>query len=198
MTAWDGNEVLVRATVHASAEDEAAARELAGGVEIQTSGVVRANGPAAARRSWWSVSYEIFTPRATDLSIETGNGGIAIEDVRGNHDVEAHNGGLRLAGVAGNVRGRTTNGGLHVTLTGDTWDGEALDVQTTNGGIDLRIPEDYSARLETRTVNGGVDIEFPVTMQGRISRRNIATTLGDGGPLVRAATTNGGVRVRRY
>ena len=58
------------------------------------------------------------------------------------------------------------------------------------------MPEDYSARLETRTVNGNVDIDFPVTVQGSIGR-SISTTLGDGGPLVRAVTTNGQVRVSR-
>ena len=82
------------------------------------------------------------------------------------------------------------------TLTGDTWEGAGLDLRTTNGGVRLRIPEDYSARLETGTVNGGIDIDFPVTVQGRIGRE-FSTTLGDGGPLVRAETTNGGVRITR-
>jgi hypothetical protein len=98
--------------------------------------------------------------------------------------------------VAGDVRGRTTNGGVHVELDGRRWDGAGLDVQTTNGGVTLEVPADYSARLETGTVNGGLDLEFPVTVQGRIGRR-LATTLGEGGPTVRAMTTNGGVRILR-
>jgi hypothetical protein len=36
-----------------------------------------------------------------------------------------------------------------------------------------------------------------VTVQGRLGR-NVSTTLGDGGALVRAETVNGGVRVSRY
>jgi hypothetical protein len=51
-------------------------------------------------------------------------------------------------------------------------------------------------RLETGTVNGGIDIDFPVTVQGRLGRE-FSTTLGDGGALVRATTTNGQVRVSR-
>jgi hypothetical protein len=62
--------------------------------------------------------------------------------------------------------------------------------------VRLRVPEDYSARLETGTVNGGIDVDFPVTVQGRLGRE-FSTTLGDGGPLVKAATTNGQVRVTR-
>jgi DUF4097 and DUF4098 domain-containing protein YvlB len=128
--------------------------------------------------------------------LQTHNGGIEIATVRGDLNLEAHNGGLRLDGVAGNVRGRTTNGGVDADLTGRTWDGTGLDLETTNGGVRLRIPENYSARLETGTVHGGIDIDFPVTVQGRIGRE-FSTTLGDGGPLVRAETTNGHVRVTR-
>ena len=94
------------------------------------------------------------------------------------------------------MRGRTTNGGVEAELTGDTWEGTGLDLETTNGGVRLRIPEDYSARLETGTVNGGIDIDFPVTVQGRIGRE-FSTTLGGGGPLLRAETTNGHVRISR-
>ena len=108
----------------------------------------------------------------------------------------ALNGGVHLTDVAGDVQGSTTNGGLHIELTGSSWDGEGLDVETTNGGVTIRVPEDYSARLETGTVNGGIDLDFPVTVQGRIGRR-LTTTLGDGGPTIRAFTTNGGVRVTR-
>ena len=106
------------------------------------------------------------------------------------------NGGISIAGVAGNVHGRTTNGGVTATLRGDAWDGAGLDLRTTNGGVRIRVPDDYSARLETRTVNGGIDIDFPVTVTGRIGKE-ISTTLGKGGALVRAETTNGHVRVSR-
>ena len=97
---------------------------------------------------------------------------------------------------AGDVRGRTTNGGLRVELDGDEWDGEGLDVQTTNGGVSLYIPDDYSARLVTGTVNGGIRIDFPIMVQGNIGRR-ITTDLGNGGKTVRVTTTNGGVTVRK-
>jgi hypothetical protein len=198
VTGSDRNEVLVRAMVRVWGDDEEEARAAASEVVIHTDEVIRAEGPdRGGRDRGWSVSYEIFTPRSTDLRLETHNGGIAIDDVRGDLDFETTNGGLKLDNVGGNVLGRTTNGGVDVTLTGATWDGTALDVKTTNGGVRLHVPSDYSARLETGTVNGGVHIDFPVTVQGRIGRE-ISTTLGEGGPLVRVRTTNGGVRVNKY
>ena len=86
--------------------------------------------------------------------------------MNGRVDFTALNGGVNLKRVGGYVRGGTTNGGLNIELSGERWDGEALDVSTTNGGVNLSIPENYSARLETGTVNGRVNVDFPVTVQG--------------------------------
>jgi Toastrack DUF4097 len=189
-------DVQVRARVQAWGRDEADAQRIASEVIVRADGVLRAEGPSQQGHIGWSVGYEVLAPRETDLSLRTRNGGIAVADVRGDLALEAQNGGISLDGVAGDVHGRTTNGGVDATLTGDTWDGAGLDLRTTNGGVRLRVPEDYSARLETRTVNGGINVDFPVTMQGRIGRE-ISTTLGKGGPLIQAATTNGQVRVSR-
>jgi hypothetical protein len=189
-------DVQVRATVHAWASDEAEAERIASAVNVRSDGVVRAEGPDQRGRAGWSVSYEIVAPREIDLTLETHNGGIEVGAVRGELSLRAQNGGIRLDGVAGNVRGRTTNGGVEAELTGETWQGTGLDLETTNGAVRLRIPENYSARLETGTVNGGIDIDFPVTVQGRLGRE-FSTTLGRGGPLVRAETTNGQVRISR-
>lgn len=189
-------DVDVRAMVLAWGRDEAEAERIASEVVIRTDGVLHAEGPSQNGRTGWSVGYEVLVPREIDLSLKTHNGGIAVADVRGDLQFEAQNGGIGLDGVAGNVRGRTTNGGVDATLTGNTWEGEGLDLKTTNGAVRLRVPEDYSARLETGTVNGGVSVDFPVSVQGRIGRE-LSATLGKGGPLVRAATTNGQVRVSR-
>ena len=192
----DRDDVLVRAMVQAWDDDEEDARAIVEEVVIQTDGTIRAERPGESER-FWAVSYEILVPREMDLDVETLNGGIAVDAVRGSFDLEVTNGGIRLDGVGGDVRARATNGGVQVTLTGDTWDGEGLDARTSNGGVTLRIPEGYSAELQAGTVNGRVHVDFPVTVQGRIGRE-IATTLGEGGPLVRATTTNGGVRLSRY
>jgi DUF4097 and DUF4098 domain-containing protein YvlB len=130
-----------------------------------------------------------------DLSATTSNGGISVEQVDGRMDFEAENGGIAVRDAAGSISAHTTNGGVSARLTGTSWRGERLDLRTTNGGVSLDIPQGYNAELETGTVNGGMEIDFPVTIQGRINRR-IRTTLGRGGPMVRAVTTNGGVKIR--
>ncbi|HEX8030886.1 MAG TPA: DUF4097 family beta strand repeat-containing protein [Vicinamibacterales bacterium] len=196
---WDRNEIRVRAVVQGSAESESRARELAGQVQVQAgSGRVYATGPEGNRREWWSVSYRINVPRKNDLDLRASNGGITIVGVNGNMRFDTTNGGVRLQDIGGRVNGETRNGGLNVLLSGDRWDGEGLDVQTSNGGVTVGIPDGYNAEFETRTVNGGLRFDFPITVQGELTaQRSISTTLGSGGPLVRLRTTNGGVKVNR-
>lgn len=192
---WDRNEVKVVARIQANTDNDDRAEAVAKRVRINTSGGrIRAEGPSPERRTSWSVSYDVYVPTRSNLEAITQNGGVSAEDVEGNLDFRAQNGGIRVDNVAGDVRGETTNGGISASLSGSSWRGNGLDLQTTNGGVNLSLPRGYNARLETGTTNGGMRIDFPVTVQGRIGKR-IQTQLGSGGPLVRVMTTNGGVRI---
>ncbi len=71
-----------------------------------------------------------------------------------------------------------------------------MDVSTTNGGVHLALPENYSARLETSTVNGGMHADYPLTVSGKIGKQ-LSATLGSGGATLRIATVNGGVKIGR-
>jgi DUF4097 and DUF4098 domain-containing protein YvlB len=196
---WDRADVQVLAMVQANANSEAEARELAKGINIVTTGgQIHAEGPGNdGRRQSWSVSYDIYVPRQTDLTLTANNGGVSIESVTSRINAETENGGLSLNDVHGDVHGRTVNGGISAELTGDRWIGGGLDLRTSNGGVRLTIPSNYSATLETGTVNGSVNVDFPVTIQGQIGGKQFSTTLGAGGAVVRATTTNGGVTIRR-
>jgi len=194
---WERNEILMRARIQSAALSQAQADDLARQIKIETAGSkIFASGPKNSTDAWWSVSYEIFVPLRSNLSLKTHNGGIAIQDVTGRLEFSALNGGVNLRRVGGSVKGGTTNGGLNIVLSGNRWDGEAMDVSTTNGGVSVSIPENYSAHLETGTVNGHLSIDFPVTVQGNITKE-LAVNLGSGGATIRAMTTNGGVKIHR-
>jgi DUF4097 and DUF4098 domain-containing protein YvlB len=195
---WDRGDVLVRARIEAQAGTDAEARRLVAAVRIDTAGArVRADGPdTSGREESWSVSFELNVPRNAMLTLKTNNGGIAIDDFRGTATFHAKNGGLALRNVGGDLRGETTNGGVTLDVTGDHWDGSGLNVETHNGGINLNLPKGFSAELEAGTTHGRVSIDFPVTVQGSIGR-HLETTLGSGGPKLRAITTNGGVTIRQ-
>jgi len=198
---WERNEVLVRSRIQTQAPTQAEADQLAREVRIETAGLsIHAEGPQTREDYYWYVSYEIFVPRRSDLSLQAHNGGISISDVSGRIDFKTLNGGVTLRRVGGAVRGSTTNGGVHVELAGARWDGEELNVKTTNGGVNIQMPNNYSAHLETSTVNGNVSSDIPMnvplTERGRMPK-DISVDLGSGGSPIRVTTTNGGVRVAR-
>ena len=189
------SDVKIVARVQTSADDDATASAIARQIRIITDGgQIRSEGPSTRGHSSWSVSYDVYVPSQTNLTAVTENGGISAEDVRGEMNLEATNGGIRLSNVGGSVRARTTNGGVTANLSGTSWQGQGLDLQTTNGGARVKVPRGYNAQLETWTTHGGMRVDFPITVRGSLNR-SISTQLGSGGPLVRVVTTNGGVHI---
>jgi hypothetical protein len=195
---WDQADVLIRAIVHTNAETDAEARDLLSRVQVTAAGTtVSADGPdrdGSRRRSGWSVSFEVWAPRRTALDLRAHNGGVSLVGMRGESRFTTRNGGVTLDEVNGHVVGHTQNGGVTVRLSGQRWDGTGLDVETTNGGVSLTLPREFSAALDVSTVNGGVRTDLPVTVQGRVDRQ-IRATLGSGGSPLTLRTTNGGVRI---
>lgn len=201
VTGWDKDSVAVTVRIQTNGEDDAEARDIARQIHVTNdNGTLRADGPNMRRHTSWSVSFEIMAPRRVDLSLDTQNGPLEVENVMGRIRLSAQNGPLSLQDVAGDVQARAQNGPLHVALTGTRWEGTGLDAETQNGPLVLEVPDGYNAQLETGTINGPMDIGFPIMVQGRIGmggRRRITTTLGTGGATIRAVTTNGPAVIRK-
>jgi DUF4097 and DUF4098 domain-containing protein YvlB len=191
-------DVLVRTRVETHAESDAAAANLASQVSIDGSGgQVHANGPQARENSSWSVSYEIFVPQTTDLTLKTQNGAISMSDVRGNLRFDVGNGAVRLKRVAGDVGGTTVNGAIQADLAGGSWDGRQLELATHNGAISVTMPPQYSAHVKAETGNGRVQSDFPMTPSGNSVPQKLDFNVGSGGALVHVTTGNGAIKLKR-
>ena len=189
----DRADILVRSMVQAQGESDAEARTTGAQVIVHTAGgAIQSDGPSEKS---WSVSYEIFVPRQTGLTLKTTNGGVSISGVESAIEFHAVNGGISLKDVGGNVHGDTVNGGVSVNLTGARWNGQGLDVSTQNGGVSMKVPETFSALLDIGTINGGMSVKMPNTPATRRGENHLNMTLGSGGPLIRVRTHNGGVSI---
>jgi hypothetical protein len=194
---WDRPDIQVVAMIQTQAESDAEAQAIAKAVNVVTSGSeIRSDGPDTGPHQSWAVSYEVYAPRHTDLSLTAMNGGLSVDGVESKMDLRTVNGGLNLTDVDGDIHATTENGGVTAQLSGDRYRGSGFDVRTTNGGVRLTLPANYSAQLETGTTNGHMNVDFPVTVQGSLGRR-LSTQLGGGGATIRAITTNGGVSITR-
>jgi DUF4097 and DUF4098 domain-containing protein YvlB len=193
------SDVLIRACVQTTGATEQEAQTIAKNIRIETSPNVRAEN--APDDGIWGVSYEILVPRSTNLKLTALNGGISISGVEGTMEFQTQNGGISLSNVAGDVKGKTKNGGVSVALSGSSWKGSGLDVETTNGGVHLSIPETYAARIETGTVNGGFKSDIAALNIERNERTRavrLNTEINGGGAPVRVVTTNGGVKISSF
>ncbi len=187
----DRSDIVINACVSAWANTEEEARSAVAAVVIKTDGTVRTENTDRA-----SVSFDIRVPRNTSLELKAYNGGIAIASVSGNVDFATVNGGVAVISASGRVKGRTTNGGVVVDMGNTQYNGSGVDVETINGGVQLRMSEDIRVNLETGTVNGPIKSNIPavrVTTENRLPGGRIQTAINGGGAPVRVITLNGGV-----
>lgn len=191
-------DIALEAQIIASGSSRNAAESVEQEVKIVTTDTIHAEGPQAWGwfRPSWSVSYRLEVPLSIVAQLHTENGGIRISNLIGVITADTTNGGLTLDDLAGEVHASTVNGSLDVKLIGSQWRGAGLFASTTNGGVSVKAPHNYSAHLVAKTVNGGIFMGFPISMQGNIGR-HIETDIGQGGATINFQTVNGRVAIQQ-
>jgi hypothetical protein len=188
----DRSDVALEAQVVAQASTREQAEQMVHNIRVETNGTIHAEGPKTGN---WSVNYKLRVPRHLAAELHTENGGISVANVDGTVQAQTTNGGISLSDLGGDVHATTTNGGLRISLAGDSWHGAGLVARSTNGGVHVTMPANYSAHLIAGTVNGGTDVRLPMTASVLNSRRHIDGQIGQGGPTVQVETVNGGVSI---
>lgn len=139
------------------------------------------------------VRYVVKAPRSAQVRFATVNGGIDVAGLNGQVSLETTNGGIRARDIAGPLDATTTNGGVEVDLASVA--GSGVKLECTNGGIKLRLPADAKANISASVTNGGIDASGLALDTSESSRRRLEGRLNGGGPTVRLAGTNGGIRI---
>ena len=198
--AWDGAGVTLEAI------KEGRTAEVVAGIKINvqsTPELLKVKTELAkVKRGWFGsthegqVSYTLLAPAGAKLDgIESVNGEVAVEGMRGPIKVSTVNGNINIHGLAGAARISTVNGRIvteHATLKA----GDHLKASAVNGRIEVRIPAGAGASLTAETVNGTIHSDFAYTSTGKISRRSVAARIGDGGAQLDLETVNGSIRIR--
>jgi hypothetical protein len=142
----------------------------------------------------FSVEYEIKVPKSIDLNINTTNGKIYCQQVKGRLRLNATNGKITAREIEGLVRSKTTNGSLDIELLTVPPNGE-INFSTTNGSITLRLPENYSAEVDLKTTNGHIACDFPYKAERSWSRNHVWGVIGEGAGNLYCHTTNGSIKL---
>jgi DUF4097 and DUF4098 domain-containing protein YvlB len=155
--------------------------------------------PRGAVLDWLSSSNGAI--RVTDgtgpARLHTSNGAIRVQGLGGGLDAQTSNGGITadLASVDGPVHVETSNGSIELRLPQRIKDD--VRAHTSNGGITVRLPEGLDARISAHTSNAHITSDFDLRMQGEISRNRIDGVIGNGGPLLDLSTSNGTIHLAK-
>lgn len=129
-----------------------------------------ANGPVSARTG--SGEIRVTSTGAGDVQASTGSGSITARGVHGTFTASSGSGSIDVDG----------------TPTG------AWSVSSASGSVTIGLPAAANFELDASSSSGGVDTDFPVTTT-QMSRRGLKGTVGSGGPLIKASTASGRIKL---
>src|SRR5689334_21191634 len=143
-----------------------------------------------------TVEYSLTIPRKAVLeTIELINGSIDIDGVEGNVKATSINGEVRARGLLSEVRLSTINGSLTATFT-QLDETKPISLGSVNGNVTLVIPSNANASIRAGTVHGGITNDFGLKIKhGEWVGHSMDGQLGTGGPRIKLANVNGGIKV---
>jgi two-component system NtrC family sensor kinase len=191
---WSGSDVRIKALVQSGGRTAEEARARVQGITISAAGNAL-QATLSEEGIERMVRYEVFVPRQTALVVTSASGNIRLENMQARIEFRGGSGNVTLTNLGGQVTGSITNGNIIIALNGSQWEGEGLDVRTTNGDIRWRVPASYSAQVRLSTNTGSLDASLPVATTG--GHKEVAATLGQGGALLKASTTTGNIEFKQ-
>lgn len=125
------------------------------------------------------------------VTAETTNGDIEVQD---GESVEADttNGEVTGRRLAGGGTADTTNGDIDLAYRAV---GDDITAETTNGDVDIVVPPAADITLDLETTNGGIDIEN-LADAGDADGTEFDATNGAGTHTLAVETTNGDITIR--
>jgi len=170
------------------------------------------SGPARLRTSNGAIRVEALRG---SLDAQTSNGATELIDIDGDSKVHTSNGHIRAEGLRGGLEADTSNGSINARLE-QTPAGRPVHLETTNSGVELRLPANFANDIRVSTSNGGITLHLPyqvnahvvarttnssissdleIKMQGEFSKNRLEGVIGNGGPLIDLSTSNGSIRL---
>lgn len=161
------------------------------------------------------VDIIIQMPREGKVNLNTGDGKIEVDGLKGDMDLHSSDGSENLDNVDGKLRAETSDG--HIRASGrfdeldlKTGDGH-VDVragagstlssswrlETGDGNVTLEVPGELAADVDLHTGDGHIDLDLPVTTSGKLRENDVRGKLNGGGSLLTIHTGDGSIHLRK-
>jgi DUF4097 and DUF4098 domain-containing protein YvlB len=130
--------------------------------------------------------------------IDTGDGHIQVRNFSGGLRAHTGDGHMTIDGVLTDVDLRTGDGHIDLTVRPGSKMSNGWLIHTSDGGVQARLPQDFTAELYAHTGDGHIQLDMPVTVNGSIERSRIRGKLNGGGPLLEITTGDGSIRISKF
>jgi DUF4097 and DUF4098 domain-containing protein YvlB len=130
-----------------------------------------------------------------DITASTSGGHIKGSKLTGKSVVRTSGGNINVSGIKGSMVAETSGG--HVTAellqqpTGD------CSFETSGGHITINLAEKVAVDIDARTDGGTASSEIPIATDGKPKSTVLHGKINGGGPLIKAHTSGGHVRVEK-
>ncbi len=203
----DKNELLIKVSSRKAKSEKAKGLRLvgAGGTDNTDVGfyVVQDGNNLLVKNLRRSDKAEIFLPKTQNVSVTNSwNGNIYIEGFSGEVEANANlNGGLKMVNLSGPVTAYSLNQGVDASFEKISKDAPIV-IRTTNGEIDVTLPENSAADMELSSWNGDIYTNFDLKRPDKdglksVSGKNIKGAINGGGADIKLKSTNGTIYLRK-
>ncbi len=162
------------------------------------------------------VRVEVQVPQQAALDLRSGDGNVSVRDVGGQAQLDTGDGHISVQNFSGVLRGHTGDGHMnvdgvftdlalrsgdgHIDLT--VRPGSKLNdgwlIHTSDGGVEVRLPQEIAAELYVHTGDGHIQLDMPVMVSGSMDRSRIRGKLNGGGPLLEISTGDGSIHIGKF
>lgn len=165
---------------------------LGAGAEVTTgSGSVTIDGVSDVLTVTTSSSGVVGRSLGGSVHVRTASGSVDAELTgEGNADVETRSSAVRIRGARGTVNASSQSGRVSVAgVPNRPW-----TAHSGSGGVDVSMDTNASFSLDATSGSGSVRVDGAM-VRGSVSKRRATGDIGAGGPLVRAGSRSGAVRI---
>lgn len=160
------------------------------------SGEIKSAGITAKTASFDTTSGNIrLNVTADDLKLHSLSGEVTAEPVNVKScRAETTSGTINLRGNPGRLEAISVSGEVKLEYGEFSND---INVRTTSGGADIRLPETAEFHLNYKTASGNSRVDFPVTVSGTVGRKGIEGTVVSDRNSINVTTISGSLDITK-
>ncbi len=204
---YNANELLIKGTGSSKISEKAKGLKLVGesGNDNTDVGfyVVQDGNTLLVKNLRKSEGAEIFLPKTQNVSVKsTWNGDIEIEGFSGEIEADAQlHGSIEITDINGPVTANALNGEIDVEF-GTVKQNTPISIHTTNGAVDVSLPENTPADLTLSTLHGDIYTNFDIKREEKdglksVSSKKVKATINNGGVNISLKSINGSIYLRK-